>query len=69
MTAKEWREAVKEWDDRNSDKPVSEWEPFPGEMTHIRYPNGFVVATEAFIDEITREIKRELKKKITEAIK
>ena len=64
MTREEWDKAVQEWDKRNYNKHVSEREPFPGNMTHIAYPNGFYVVRKEYIDEIKRELKRELKKEM-----
>lgn len=49
MRAKTWEE----WDKRNGEKPVYEWEPFPKDgIPVVYYPNGVVVTTKEFLKEL-----------------
>lgn len=48
---------VKEWDERNSDKPVSKWEPFPDGVDYITYPNGFIVLTKKTLKTLLNDYK------------
>lgn len=48
---------IKEWDERNSDKPVYKWEPFPDGMDYITYPNGFIVLTKKTLKTLLKDYK------------
>ena len=48
---------VKEWDERNSNKPVYKWEPFPDGMDYIKYPNGLVVISIETLKQLLEDYK------------
>ena len=48
---------VKEWNDRNLNKPVYEWEPFPEGMDYIKYPNGLVIISIETLKQLLEDYK------------